>query len=290
MLDIKSLISSSLPFWEGVADFCGVVAGLVAVAAILVDVLPWIRSEVLKNGLKLSLAFALIAGVFGQIAATKRMSGITHQITAFLNDKAESAKKVAATLAVEIELLKGKNLDLEIKLNEKNDEIDQLRLDQQLSAERQTQTETRQEKSEKKIEVAEARTRPRQLEEYDLWLHVRKLSRVVPSVTIVRVGEPEPNQYAEKITAGLKRAKINVTAETLKELSPYTGVFLCRGPRMATLSTAMERGGVPNRLLSPKNKEWPDICTSRTAGVFGISFVVRTGAVIFVGHNPQAVR
>lgn len=294
MLDIEALISSSLPWWEGAADLFGIVAGVSAVVAILVDVVPFVSAERAKS-IKWGLAFVLIAGVFGQIAATHMVSNITHQITAFLNDKAQtandraqSAKKDAETLAVDVEVLKGKNLELARSIQGKDAEIAELRLHQQFTDERQRATD-------KKFELAASKNGPRPFDANDFWLHTRKLRSAIPLVTVKWVGDPEPKQFFDKMDAAFKRSRIDVVSEPLKEPSPYSGVFVCNGPGARRLSAAMRLGGVENTFLTVRSKEWNDICAEKIAAGFvgftgSIPTIPRDGVTIFIGHDPRTMR
>lgn len=225
----------------------------------------------------------LIAGVVIPTVAQYKTSEISGLVVAVLEDRVKSHE-------LEIQKLQSQNFFLWLRAvaaEAKNLEHEE-RLKK--SETRQKTTEIRQEKTEKKVAAVDIRTGPRPLDEDDLWLHTRKLRRIFPIVTLVRVAELEPNAYAEKIGRSLKRSNINVTAEPYKELTLLAGVFICEGAGARRLSKAMERGGVPNRVVFAKDKEWPDACTVRTSGAFGPSFVTRSGTVIFVGHNPAVVR
>jgi hypothetical protein len=299
MLDIEALISSSLPFWDTVAMWSGIAAGVAALGAIAVDITGLFKFESTKSKVRYVCAFLLMAGAGGQIVATTRLTAITGEIVAFLNDRAQTAnklanesKKEAGTLAVEVELLKGKNLDLERRISEKNAEIADIQLKQALAAERQENTEKKVEVTDKKIEIASAKILPRPIDEDDIWLHTRRLRNVVPTVTIVWVNDPEPAIYAGKIARALRRSKIQVLEEPLKETSPHTGSFVCKGDGAGRMSAALNLASIPNKILSQKDKPWSDICVSHSAnnGFFGTQEAARNGVVIFVGHDPKFIR
>jgi len=95
MLEIEALISSSLPFWDLVALVAGIVAGISALIAIAIDIAGLVKSGSSKTKLRYVSAALLIVGVAGQLVATTRLSAISGQIVAFLNDRAQAANKAA---------------------------------------------------------------------------------------------------------------------------------------------------------------------------------------------------
>jgi hypothetical protein len=244
MLEIEALISSSLPWWEKVADFCGIAAGLAAVCAILVDVVPFISAERARR-FKWGLAFVLIAGVFGQIAATHMVSNITYQITAFLNDKAQAANKLAG----EANKLAGEANERAGKANER------------AAALEVTAQELKKENLEQRKQLAKygILTGDRTINDVEREQLANDLRGERYSITIVKIDNREAGKYADAIVDALRKAHVKVRIERMPT-TPELGVIVCdKGKRESNLVKIFNRAAILTT-LSGKATNRPEVC------------------------------
>lgn len=277
-------LRSSVPFWDDITAWTAFILLIGATGPIVIEFTNFIVSSLWKSRIRVLSTVLLIAGTGGQIGAQLRIAAISSRIVAVLDERAKQLEK-------DVEKLKADNLaqavtiiDLTAKQNRQGDQVDTAVVAVSNAVTTASVAET-------KAKAADTRTRPRELDPDDVFLNVtgRKYrgSRVV---TVIRLSEPEPYQYANKLLRGLERGKFKITVEEPRVPFPYVGTLLCEAPGASTLSRVLNKASAYNKILRHKDKEWPDVCTKRTTGVFGESFVTRSGLVIFVGHNPQVVK
>lgn len=253
---IASLISSGLPWWEGVSDFCGIVAGVVAVAAILVDVWPWIKSDRLRGGLKWSLAGILIVAVTGQIVAVRRVSAMSHEIAGYLNDKAQTAKKLAGEankLAGEANARAGAAHERAAILEEKAAILTAENI--KLAAE---------------LNNLGIQVGPREMNDSERAKLKDALKSKGYSITVVMIDNQEARKYALDIFSALQKTDAKVRKEQIQSTSETNVVVCAKGTQEVNLVRIFRSVGIRSS-LSEKGAARPEVCDHVTTPQSGSS-------------------
>lgn len=292
---IASLISTDLPWWEGVSDVCGIIAGVIAVVAILVDVWPWIKTDRLRGGLKWSFAFVLIAAIAGQIVATRRVSAIIHEIAAYLNDKAQSAKLLAGEanklagaaneraekLAVEVQLLQGKNdqFERDNQVRQKQLDEDRARVDSSLK------------KNATSVQAVVSQQRAQDIDLKELRRATSRLKRGMRSVSLIRLNDPVAGQYATNIGNALRKLKPAFTVSFIElPTSRHRGVIVCQNSKDdIKVGKALKDAGIVSSIEKISDEKCtqpiPQTTVPSLFGPVGLPNPKPTGTLIFVGHR-----
>lgn len=299
MLEIEELIASSLPFWEMIVDVSGVIAGLAAVAAIVIDVPVFPLSAVARSRIKFTLAFVLIAGVTGQITATKRIMAITGEIIAFLNDRAQAANKLAGEanllarqaderagiankLAGEANERAGKAYqsaaDANVRageLNERAGKADERAADLELKAENLRTDNIKLTAALNKLGI---QVGDRGMNDDERAKLKRALNGSKYSITVVMIDDREARQYAVAIFEALQRAGVSVRKELIPSTSEI-GVIVCdKTKRDVNLVRHLRTAGIITK-LSGKRPNRPAVCDHPIAPVAQVSSGLIGGAM-----------
>jgi hypothetical protein len=321
MVDIESLISWSLPFWDKVAIFSGIAAGVGALGAISIDIAGLVNSEALKARLRFACAFLLVAGAGWQIAATAKITAVTGEIVAYLNDRAQTANWAAA----EADRRAGEANKLAAEANERAGEANErasvaneraalaherarkleLAIEQQrhknleFVAQNLAMEEKNAELEARNIELAkglleannriqdiDSRGRPRTIDELGLQKAVRNLKQASRVVTIVRLDDAESRSYADSLMAALRKQRFVVKVEDLKGTSPLTNVIVCgKDSRDLALHKAFLRASIPSRIIGLRDKSRPSFCDETQ--IAGAAHTVGSAAPLFTGSTPN---
>lgn len=191
------------------------------------------------------------------------------------------AKVRAETLALEVEVLRGKNDQFELENQLRQKEIDSNQKTLTKDIKQTTST----------LQAVEGRERPRPISEFDLQKYTKGIGSSLRTVTLIRLSDPIAGTYATNLGKALQQLKPKFAVSFIElPASRFSGVIVCQnGGDDLKVGKALKDANIATDIKPIMALECTQpIPPTVSPGVFGIpgsSQPKPVGTLIFVGHR-----